>query len=93
MTVPVARSGFRTYLYGDRNRHRLPAYHRLDVSYEVDYGRGRLALGFYNAYNRLNPYYIEFETRYDPQAQTEKDGFRHVALFPILPSVSYRFGL
>ena len=57
VTVPVARTGFNTYLYGDRNRHRLPAYHRLDVSYEVDYGRGRLALGFHNMYNRLNPYY------------------------------------
>lgn len=90
VTAPVAQSG-NALLFGDRNGSRFPLYHRLDVSYEVDYGRGRLALGVYNAYNRLNPYYQEFTTRYDPVSQTERHGARRVSLFPVLPSVSYRF--
>lgn len=89
LTVPVARYGARGYVYGARNGARLPPYHRVDVAYEVDYGQGRLALGLYNVYNRLNPYYVEFvRARGDAVA---RDRFRFVSLFPILPSVSYRF--
>ena len=90
VTAPVARFG-REFVYGDRNGSRFPLYHRIDLSYEVDYGRGRLALGVYNAYNRLNPYYQEFTTRYDPATRTERQSARRVSLFPTLPSVSYRF--
>lgn len=96
VTVPTGRFGpgsFGTIVYGDRNGGRLPAYHRLDVSYEVDYGRGRLALGLYNIYNRLNPYYVTYEARYDERLRRTVYGTRRVALFPILPSVSYRFVL
>lgn len=95
VTVPVARYGggfgFGTPVYSSRNGARLPAYHRFDLSYEVDYGRGRLALGLYNVYNRLNPYFVEPAVEYDPATQQERDGFRRVSLLPILPSVSYRF--
>ncbi len=66
-------------------------YHRLDASYEVRYGRGRLALGVYNLYNRLNPYYIDFDREYNEETDSLGDGFRRYSLFPFLPSVSYRF--
>ena len=92
VTLPVARAGFNDYVYGTRNGSRLPAYHRLDLAYEVDYGRGRLALGLSNAYNRLNPYYAEFEPDVSPDG-TVGDRLRFVALFPALPSASWRFTL
>ena len=90
VTAPVARFG-QSPVYGDRNSSRFPLYHRIDLSYEVDYGRGRLALGVYNAYNRLNPYYQEFTSRYDQETRSRRVVVRRVSLFPILPSVSYRF--
>ena len=92
VTVPVA-TGSAGLVYGARNGHRLPDYHRVDVSYEVDYGRGRLALGLYNAYNRRNPYYVRFGYRYDEDRQDTRAGFTYVSLFPTLPSVSWRFAL
>ncbi len=91
VTVPVARYGGNAFVYSRRNAGRFPAYARADVSYEVDYGRGRLALGLYNATNRLNPFYGTFGEDYDERTQTYSEGTRYVSIFPILPSVSYRF--
>jgi hypothetical protein len=93
VTVPEARAGFGGVVYGRRNGHRFPTYARVDVSYEVDYGRGRLALGLYNATNRLNPFYLQFEPRGSGPLGDRPDGFTYRSLFPVLPSVSYRFGL
>ncbi len=90
VTVPVARSGV-GLVYSDRNAGRFPAYARADVSYEVDYGRGRLALGLYNVTNRLNPFYGTFGEEFREGGQTLSEGTRYVSLFPVLPSVSYRF--
>ncbi|REA60178.1 hypothetical protein DSL64_16020 [Dyadobacter luteus] len=51
--------GYPTFIYGARNSVRLPAYHRLDFSTSFDLKRrGRMTLGVYNLYNRLNPYYL-----------------------------------
>lgn len=48
-----------TFIYGARNGVRLPAYHRLDFSISFDLKRrGRMTLGVYNLYNRVNPYYL-----------------------------------
>ncbi|MGB3778251.1 MAG: TonB-dependent receptor [Tunicatimonas sp.] len=68
-----------------RNNYRMPAYHRLDVSYQRRKETKRLnhrtwIFSLYNAYNRLNPYFL-YET----------DGkLKQYSLFPVIPSVTYR---
>ena len=72
-------------LLGSRNSYRMPAYHRLDISYQRKKETKRLnrrtwIFSLYNAYSRLNPYFL-YET----------DGkLRQYSLFPIVPSVTYR---
>ena len=69
----------------ERNNYRMPAYHRLDVSYQRRKETKRLnhrtwIFSLYNAYSRLNPYFLY-----------ESDGkLKQYSLFPIIPSVTYR---
>jgi outer membrane cobalamin receptor len=68
-----------------RNNFRMPAYHRMDLSYQhtkkLPRDRARTwILCVYNVYNRLNPFML-YEVR---------GSIRQVALFPILPSVAYK---
>lgn len=93
VTVPIARYGFEPQLqYGPRGGARYPAYHRLDLSYEIDYRRGSLSVGVYNAYNRLNAFSVEYVQDYDfPRGYVDR--FRQLSLFPALPYVSYSFQL
>ncbi len=91
VTAPVAWAGADAFVFSRRNGTRMPDYHRLDVSYEVQYGRGRLALGVTNVYNRLNPYFAEYPTSFEAAGTDQGLRVRYVALFPVLPSVSYRF--
>ena len=77
-------------LMDERNNFRMPAYHRMDVSYQKnkDTKRGNRGaaprrtwiFSLYNAYNRLNPYFI-----YEDQGK-----LKQYSLFPIIPSVTYR---
>jgi hypothetical protein len=74
--------------YGDRNSTRLNAYHRLDFGLNKTKKTKRLtkvlSVGAYNAYSRKNPFFAYL---------TYEQGLRvakQVALFPIIPSISYR---
>ena len=104
-TLPLARykalsdGPFReeaSYYGGRRNSFRMPAYHRMDVSLTYYFARrsereSALALSVYNAYNRQNPLFFVYETDgffAGSRAEGKLQGF---SLFPILPSVSYRF--
>lgn len=73
-----------------RNNFRMPAYHRLDLGVnfrkEKKHGRRTLSLGAYNAYNRKNSFFIRFG--YDDN--NERALFQY-SLFPIIPSISYKF--
>lgn len=90
--------GVLTQEYGSINQYRLPAYHRLDLSATlnppVKPGRKfshNWVFSIYNAYSRLNPYFIYFDqtgSPYDGSLQVEA---RQVSLFPILPSVTWNF--
>jgi hypothetical protein len=78
--------------YPERNGFRLPAYHRLDLSFkyqleEKENFNHSLTLNLYNVYNRTNPFYITLVQ--DPI--TEKFEFRQFSLFKFFPSLSYRF--
>ncbi|MCG8307008.1 MAG: TonB-dependent receptor [Cytophagales bacterium] len=68
-----------------RNNFRLPSYHRLDLSYQntkkLKKGRERIwAFSIYNTYNKMNPYYI----------YEKKGELRQYAMFPVIPSISYK---
>jgi outer membrane receptor for ferrienterochelin and colicin len=91
------QDNFGYYQYGDdiqnyegRNSYRMRAYHRLDISYttkkKTKFGERSWSIGAYNLYSRRNPFFMEIG--YD------KDGnkkFKQYSLFPIIPSIAYRF--
>ncbi|MBB5284876.1 hypothetical protein HNQ92_003024 [Rhabdobacter roseus] len=95
--------GSPTLLYGNRNNVRLPAYHKLDLSYSFDIDSpkrrtARMTFGVYNAYNRVNPYYLRLRIQpYPASAPTASyskyQGFtssvNKVGVLPLLPYVSY----
>ncbi|MFK7921603.1 MAG: carboxypeptidase-like regulatory domain-containing protein [Bacteroidia bacterium] len=81
--------------YTERNGFRMPAYHRMDVGLVINFfpkwGNSDLTISAYNAYNRRNPYFIY------PEEVTNDDGVttgfqaQQVALFPVIPSITYNF--
>lgn len=75
---------------GSRNNFREPAYHRLDMSITYtktkSWGEASWQLGVYNAYNRVNIFYMDFG--YDDNDNKVLKGY---SLFPIIPSISYAF--
>jgi hypothetical protein len=80
--------------YPERNSFRMPAYHRLDVGVVMKmfpkWGKSDLTFSAYNAYNRRNPYFIFFETQYENGIPVGNQA-KQIALFPIIPSVTYNF--
>jgi hypothetical protein len=81
--------------FGNKNQYRMPNYHRLDLSANVNFGkrslRHRIQLGFYNVYNRRNPLYYNVRTRYvnENYAIRAKKEFVQTTLIPFLPSLNY----
>ncbi|MEM1119276.1 MAG: TonB-dependent receptor [Bacteroidota bacterium] len=78
---------------GDKNSFRMRAYHRMDVNVEIQSRKnerrrwqGAWNIGVYNGYNRNNPYFIT-TGRNDEGQRT----FRQISIFPMIPSVSYKF--
>ncbi len=78
------------YVYGDRNAFKFPNYHRMDLCLNYKKERPNFtrvwSIGVYNAYNRLNAFYVT--------PAYNKSGDRTlqlVSLFPILPNISYKF--
>lgn len=73
----------------DKNSFRMSAYHRLDLSLSFRKERRNYerwwVISAYNAYNNLNPFFLETTT--DAQGNTK---LREYGLFPIIPSVAYR---
>ena len=73
-----------------RNNYRMPAYHRLDIGVNFRKKRPKWertwSVGFYNIYNRKNPFYLYFKNDYSGNKKLYL-----VSLFPILPSISYNF--
>ena len=79
-----------------RNGFRMQAYHRLDLGVnftkEKRWGSRTWNFGIYNAYNRLNPYIYYFGVDDDFTGNgTNETVLKKLALFPIIPSVSYSF--
>ena len=83
--------------FGPRNGHRLPAYVRLDLGATLFFRRGAhphaLALHVYNATNRKNPFVTLLDDRTDPDSGETRQQLVGIALFPVLPTLSYQVSL
>ena len=96
VTYPAGKysvDGQTYFYYTERNGSRMPAYHRLDLgaTYTKITKRGRessWSFSVYNAYNRLNPFSIEFQDNPDNPQQTQA---LQTSLFGIVPSITYNF--
>lgn len=94
LTAPSAKydiKGDTYYYYAERNGYRAPAYHRLDLSATHTRQLSKrierqLSFGFYNTYNRRNPYMIIFSNDDDKLTGTK---CTKISLFGIVPSISY----
>ncbi|MDX9883979.1 MAG: TonB-dependent receptor plug domain-containing protein [Prolixibacteraceae bacterium] len=79
----------RIQYYPSINQNRLPAYHRLDISFTKEWKTGKLrkelSFSLYNAYSRQNPYFVYAKTY-----TSGRTVYKQVSLMPVLPSVSYR---
>ncbi|MBK9059183.1 MAG: TonB-dependent receptor [Flavobacteriales bacterium] len=96
VTYPEGRyeyAGQVVSVYGERDTSRMPAYHRLDLSATLQAKKtekfsSSWNFAVYNAYARQNPYLIGFRENEDNPGITEA---YQVALFSIIPSVTYNF--
>lgn len=84
--------------YSSLNSYRMKPYNRLDLSatYKPTPKPNRKfshswSFSIYNAYSRLNPYFIYFDQEGDYLSGTLKIQPKKVALFPIIPSVTWNF--
>jgi hypothetical protein len=90
--------GVLTQEFGKLNGYRLAPYHRLDLSatYTPQHAKPKKVQSYwvfsiYNAYSRLNPYFLYFDQTGNPFDGSLKVEARQVSLFPILPSVTWNF--
>ncbi len=80
-----------------RNSFRMPDAHRLDIGLvwkiRPKHNDSDITFSIYNVYNRRNPYFIYFARVKDANGEYTAQEFRakQVALFPIIPSVTYNF--
>jgi len=81
--------------FENRNGFRMPSYHRLDVGVnlhkEKKWGNRTWSFGLYNAYNRQNPFFLYFTHEYNSQDNQYKGVLKQLSLFPVIPSVCYKF--
>ena len=80
-------------IYSGRNKYRMPAYHRMDASINIDlnkrsnkWWKSELNISVYNLYARKNPWMINFRTNIDGSQYAQM-----TYLFSIIPSITYNF--
>lgn len=98
VTFPSGRAiinGLALPVYTNRNASRMPNYHRLDVSFTIKSKPNPQrrwsydwAFGLYNAYNRHNPWIINFK---QDQTNSSRTYAEMTYLFGIIPSVTFNF--
>lgn len=112
-TLPVSfflNEGQVHYTYGERNWFKLPNYHRLDLGFvytilpkkkrKINF-TSDISFSIYNAYNRMNPFFIFIDSGGDVGGGTNTTGgtttktiqfkAKQASLFPILPSLTWNF--
>jgi len=99
LNLPTGRwwmSGLIMNDYDQFNGFRLPAYHRLDISANWHlkprfFRESVLNFSIVNLYNRSNPYFAYFRVYMDENRYHLNVKSYQISLFPIMPSVSWRF--
>jgi hypothetical protein len=100
-TLPIESFSYKDYqvpVYADRNSTRLPDYHRLDLSLNVQskFEPGKKfshnwTFSIYNVYARKNPMMIIISPPFaDFTSKTGMDAYT-VSILPFIPSVTYNF--
>jgi hypothetical protein len=78
--------------YESRNNFKMRDYHRLDLGVSFikkkRWGERVWNVSVYNAYNRLNPFYMDIRSNYEAGG---KKMLVQYSLFPAIPSFSYGF--
>nr|WP_319401419.1 TonB-dependent receptor [uncultured Carboxylicivirga sp.] len=82
--------------YAGVNNYRMPSYHRLDVSmnYHLNskkFSESILSFSIINLYNHSNAYYVYYAIEEGEKDYEMSIKAKQVSLFPIMPSVSWRF--
>jgi len=86
--------------YSDRNKYRMPPYHRLDVSITLDENlrkkrmwKGSWTFSVYNFYGRKNPYSVFYrkEPSIQLQDKTPYAIFKLSVIGVPVPSITYNF--
>jgi hypothetical protein len=77
-----------------RNNYRLPAYHRLDLSYtikgkQLHRWKGEWVFSLYNVYARRNAYTIYFQQNKDDPSK--KEAVRLSIIGSVIPGITYNF--
>ncbi len=98
VTFPVGRFVYGNTVvpfYSGRNDYRMPDYHRLDLSFTwtekhnpEKKWHSQINVSMYNAYNRKNPWVINFQTDANDSSITYAE---MTYLFGIVPSITYNF--
>ena len=77
--------------FESRNNFQMRSYHRMDLGINFNkpkkWGERTWNISVYNVYSRLNPFFMDISYNNDQQ----RNQLRQFSLFPIVPSVSYRF--
>lgn len=86
--VPWSNMGYDAFTVGKVNASRLPAYHRLDLSFSrqgtfFNLGTSELQLQIINAYSRRNIWFYSYDTDENPIEKNK------IPLLPLLPAISY----
>ncbi len=81
--------------YEKKNDYRMPAYHRLDIGVNIHkkkkWGEATWSYGLYNAYNRQNPFYLQYGYLKNDFSPNPTKVLKQISLFPVIPSISYSF--
>lgn len=98
VTLPVARftdlDGEESVAYSKRNEYRMPLFHRLDVSANLNrpkrWGIATWSFGVYNLYARQNPFYIYTDCEKNEWLGDCRYFMKKVSVLTIVPTISYK---
>ncbi len=92
--------GVLTQEFSRINAYRMKPYHRMDLSFtytptpkKVRKYTSNWVFSLYNAYSRLNPYFIYFDQEGQASNGDLRVSARQVSLFPVIPAVTWNIKL
>ncbi len=98
VTFPSGKYGVNNqivFLYTERNAHRMPAYHRMDISATLENKHNKTRkfqsswnFGIYNVYGRENAYSITFKNDPEDPSRTVAE---QISLFKFIPGITWNF--